>query len=66
MNKNIYKQIIEEKAWCSAHPTGYIGRDQTGHWYNQCRQGYLRMKQGEKPNCEIIIEKGGEKQSRFR
>ena len=62
MKENIYKQIIEEKAWCSSHPTGYIGRDHKGHWFKQCRHGYLRIKQGEKPNCEIIIEKGGEKQ----
>ena len=62
MKENIYKQIIEEKAWCSTHPTGYIGRDQTGRWFKQCRHGYLKIKQGEKPNCEIIIEKGGENQ----
>ena len=62
MKENIYKQIIEEKAWCLTHPTGYIGRDHTGYWYTQCRQGYLRIKQGEKLNCEIIVEKGGGKQ----
>ena len=62
MKENIYRQIITETAWCSTHPTGYIGRDQTGYWYKQCRHGYLRIKRGEKPNCEIIIEKGGEQQ----
>jgi hypothetical protein len=56
MNKNNYKKIIEEKAWCSTHPTGYIGRDHTGYWYKRCRHGHLKNQ-----DCEIIIEKGGEK-----
>lgn len=55
MNKNNYKQIIEEKAWCLTHPTGYIGRDHTGRWYKRCRHGDLKNEQ-----CEIVIEKGGE------
>jgi hypothetical protein len=61
MNKNNYKKIIDEKAWCLTHPTGYIGRDHRGHWYKRCRHGHLKNE-----NCEIVIEKGGEKQIRAR
>lgn len=40
-----------ETAFCSEHPTGYLGKDQFGHWYSTCMIG---KRTGEK--CSIVIE----------
>ena len=31
--------MIRQKAWCKKHPTGYLGKDQFGHWYEKCWTG---------------------------
>lgn len=45
-------QLQNEKAWCKKHPTSYIGKDQFGHWYDQCVHGHRFNEK-----CEIVIEK---------
>lgn len=47
---------INETAFCMKHPTGYISRDRYGTWYSKCYTGHKFNEE-----CEIIIEKVGEK-----
>jgi hypothetical protein len=57
-NNNIFKQIVEEKAWCKTHPTSPVGRHPVTHeWPVFCLKGFRSFKAtSTDPRCKIIVE----------
>jgi len=72
---NIYKEILTETAYCASHLKSTVSRNffnnKNGEWAKHCQRGNRLRKYdmtkieefllpGEKLECEIVIEGGGE------
>ena len=58
------KTILNEQAYCSVHPTGYVALNKQGNWPEMCYTGHKELQRtGLFPKCKIVISKkeGGEK-----